>query len=331
MTIRQGVDVDKAMMLAKFRVSRFTLSASSGGSNDQSGCCFEPTATGSHRALPPCARVGYSRWICASREFLPSVDTAIQTPRCCQWQRRAMRRSLVWGAKTPTAPRPGAVGVLAPEALCSERRLSRKFVDEGSRTVGLFYWFSAWSGRRSSNLRPCAWEAGVHRWEGERTRRMSRAIGAVADGGELPVFVAMNNFKVVPEREADFEQIWKTRETYLQSVPGFVHFMLLRGDQVGEYISHSTWENREAFLDWTRSESFVKGHQQGSLQGDLGWTAAGALVRCGSARNPEGPRCRRQLARCGPPADRSRALARRRKDCRPPNSAILHDSLSRES
>ena len=32
MTIRQGVDVDKAMMLAKFRVSRFTLSASSGGS-----------------------------------------------------------------------------------------------------------------------------------------------------------------------------------------------------------------------------------------------------------------------------------------------------------
>ena len=83
------------------------------------------------------------------------------------------------------------------------------------------------------------------------------------------MFVAMNHFTVMPKREADFEQIWQTRETYLQSVPGFVHFMLLRGDQVGEYISHSTWESREAFLDWTRSESFVKGHQQESLRGIL--------------------------------------------------------------
>ncbi len=83
------------------------------------------------------------------------------------------------------------------------------------------------------------------------------------------MFIAMNNFDVVPEREADFEQIWLERESHLQEVPGFVEFALLRGDTPGRYISHSSWESEQAFLDWTRSEAFVKGHQQGSLKGIL--------------------------------------------------------------
>ncbi|MCH7954058.1 MAG: antibiotic biosynthesis monooxygenase, partial [Chloroflexi bacterium] len=33
------------------------------------------------------------------------------------------------------------------------------------------------------------------------------------------MFVAMNNFKVVPGREADFEKQWRELETYLASVP----------------------------------------------------------------------------------------------------------------
>lgn len=82
------------------------------------------------------------------------------------------------------------------------------------------------------------------------------------------MFIAMNHFKVVPEREAEFEQIWKQRESFLRDVPGFVEFALLRGDTAGEYISHSVWQSREAFLGWTQSEAFVKGHRQGgSLQG----------------------------------------------------------------
>ena len=83
------------------------------------------------------------------------------------------------------------------------------------------------------------------------------------------MFVAMNNFDVVPEREADFEQIWLERESHLQEVPGFVEFALLRGDTPGRYISHSSWQSEEAFHDWTRSEAFAKGHQQGSLKGIL--------------------------------------------------------------
>lgn len=83
------------------------------------------------------------------------------------------------------------------------------------------------------------------------------------------MFIAMNKFQVVPERENDFETIWKERDSFLQEVPGFVQFALLRGDVEGEYISHSTWADRDAFLAWTQSESFFKGHQQGSLKGIL--------------------------------------------------------------
>ncbi|MDP2328230.1 MAG: antibiotic biosynthesis monooxygenase [Dehalococcoidia bacterium] len=82
------------------------------------------------------------------------------------------------------------------------------------------------------------------------------------------MFVAMNRFQVQPGKGEDFERIWRDRETYLDQVPGFLRFALLRGD-TGEYISHSTWETRQAFEDWTNSEAFRKGHAGGSLMGIL--------------------------------------------------------------
>lgn len=83
------------------------------------------------------------------------------------------------------------------------------------------------------------------------------------------MFIAMNNFRVAEGKGEEFEGIWKTRDTYLQGVRGIVRFALLRGDAPGEYISHSTWESREAFIAWTQSEAFVAGHRQGSLMGVL--------------------------------------------------------------
>ena len=84
------------------------------------------------------------------------------------------------------------------------------------------------------------------------------------------MFVAMNNFRVVSGKGEEFERIWKERESYLSEVPGFVAFALLRGDVDGEYISHSTWQDRDAFMAWTQSDAFVKGHRQGgSLMGVL--------------------------------------------------------------
>ncbi|HEY5640978.1 MAG TPA: antibiotic biosynthesis monooxygenase [Dehalococcoidia bacterium] len=83
------------------------------------------------------------------------------------------------------------------------------------------------------------------------------------------MFVAMNNFKVAPGHEADFEKQWRERKTYLDGVPGFLRFMLLKSDNAGDYISHTTWTDRKSFVDWTQSEEFAKGHRQGSLAGVL--------------------------------------------------------------
>ncbi|RLT35631.1 MAG: antibiotic biosynthesis monooxygenase [Chloroflexi bacterium] len=82
------------------------------------------------------------------------------------------------------------------------------------------------------------------------------------------MFIAMNRFQVAPGRGDDFERIWRERESYLDGVPGFIRFALLRGED-GEHVSHSTWATREAFEAWTNSESFRRGHAQGSLMGIL--------------------------------------------------------------
>jgi heme-degrading monooxygenase HmoA len=44
------------------------------------------------------------------------------------------------------------------------------------------------------------------------------------------MFIAMNRFQVRAGREADFETQWRSRETYLQDVPGFVSFALLKNE-----------------------------------------------------------------------------------------------------
>ncbi|MCY0966511.1 antibiotic biosynthesis monooxygenase family protein [Parathalassolituus penaei] len=77
------------------------------------------------------------------------------------------------------------------------------------------------------------------------------------------MFVAMNRFRIAPGREQDFIDIWKSRESYLSGVPGFVSFNLLKGPVTAEYslfASHSVWESAQAFEDWTHSEAFRKAH-----------------------------------------------------------------------
>ena len=38
------------------------------------------------------------------------------------------------------------------------------------------------------------------------------------------MYIAMNRFKITLGRENDFENIWKERDTHLESVPGFKKF-----------------------------------------------------------------------------------------------------------
>ncbi len=83
------------------------------------------------------------------------------------------------------------------------------------------------------------------------------------------MFIAMNRFTVAPGKGEEFEQVWRSRDTYLRDVPGIIRFALLRGDVDNEYISHSTWASRDAFIAWTQSAAFTAGHRQGSLAGIL--------------------------------------------------------------
>lgn len=82
------------------------------------------------------------------------------------------------------------------------------------------------------------------------------------------MFIAMNRFQVLPDQGGNFESVWRNRETFLQDVPGFREFHLLKGEE-GVYISHSTWDSREAFVNWTESESFQRAHAQGGSKGLL--------------------------------------------------------------
>jgi heme-degrading monooxygenase HmoA len=79
------------------------------------------------------------------------------------------------------------------------------------------------------------------------------------------MFIAMNRFRVSTGQESEFEKTWRERKSYLDEVPGFRQFHLLRGPAEGEatlYVSHSVWDSRESFEAWTRSEAFRKAHAQ---------------------------------------------------------------------
>ena len=80
------------------------------------------------------------------------------------------------------------------------------------------------------------------------------------------MYIAMNHFHVAAGRGEEFEQLWRERESYLDDVPGFVEFHLVRGasdeDGTQRYASHSTWKNEDSFVAWTQSESFRKAHAQ---------------------------------------------------------------------
>lgn len=79
------------------------------------------------------------------------------------------------------------------------------------------------------------------------------------------MYIAMNRFKIALGSEVAFEELWRQRESYLDEVPGFRAFHLLRGATCEDhtlYASHSVWDSNAAFEAWTESESFRKAHAQ---------------------------------------------------------------------
>ena len=82
----------------------------------------------------------------------------------------------------------------------------------------------------------------------------------------------MNRFQIVHGKEKDFEKVWRNRDTHLEDVPGFCEFHLVKGKKEEGYTlyaSHTVWESKEAFENWTKSESFRLAHKNAAQHRDL--------------------------------------------------------------
>ena len=78
------------------------------------------------------------------------------------------------------------------------------------------------------------------------------------------MYIAMNRLRIVLGKEKAFEDVWKNRETHLEKVPGFKKFNLVKGDKNEDYTlyaSHSVWNSKEDFINWTKSEAFRLAHK----------------------------------------------------------------------
>ncbi len=77
------------------------------------------------------------------------------------------------------------------------------------------------------------------------------------------MYIAMNRFKVSKETAESFEQLWKSRKSYLHELPGFVVFHLLKGPEREDHVlysSHTVWNSYADFENWTKSEQFRVSH-----------------------------------------------------------------------
>jgi len=63
--------------------------------------------------------------------------------------------------------------------------------------------------------------------------------------------------------EGAFEKVWLSRNSYLDRVPDFVEFHLLKRPKAEDhtlYASHTVWQSKAAFEAWTKSEEFRAAH-----------------------------------------------------------------------
>jgi heme-degrading monooxygenase HmoA len=86
------------------------------------------------------------------------------------------------------------------------------------------------------------------------------------------MYLTMNRFKVKPGQEATFEAVWKSRDSQLPSVPGFISFHLMKGATTDDhtlYASHTAWQSEADFVAWTKSEAFRMAHAGAGGHGEI--------------------------------------------------------------
>ncbi|HZI19246.1 MAG TPA: antibiotic biosynthesis monooxygenase [Pyrinomonadaceae bacterium] len=79
-----------------------------------------------------------------------------------------------------------------------------------------------------------------------------------------------NRIYVRPEYAEAFEARFRDRAGLVDGMPGFVSNQVLRPVNEGDpYVVFTVWQSRQHFLDWVRSDEFVKGHaRSGTLPKD---------------------------------------------------------------
>ncbi|MDJ0993910.1 MAG: antibiotic biosynthesis monooxygenase [Dinoroseobacter sp.] len=86
------------------------------------------------------------------------------------------------------------------------------------------------------------------------------------------MYLTMNRFRVKTGQEEAFEAVWKSRDSHLKTVDGFVSFHLMKGDEtdgVRLYASHTMWRDKNAFEAWTKSEAFRAAHKGAKSSSDM--------------------------------------------------------------
>jgi heme oxygenase (mycobilin-producing) len=79
-----------------------------------------------------------------------------------------------------------------------------------------------------------------------------------------------NRIYVRPEYADAFEKRFRERAGLVDKMPGFISNRVLRPVNEGDpYVVFTVWESRKDFLNWVKSDDFVKGHaQSGTLPKD---------------------------------------------------------------
>jgi heme oxygenase (mycobilin-producing) len=79
-----------------------------------------------------------------------------------------------------------------------------------------------------------------------------------------------NRLYVKPEYADAFEKVFRERAGLVDKMAGFISNQVLRPVNEGDpYVVFTIWNSRQDFLNWVRSDEFVKGHaQSGTLPKD---------------------------------------------------------------
>jgi heme-degrading monooxygenase HmoA len=77
------------------------------------------------------------------------------------------------------------------------------------------------------------------------------------------MITAANRIYVSGEYAEAFEKVFRERAKVVDRMLGFVSNLVLRPVNEGDpNVVFTIWDSREDFMDWVRSDAFVKGHAQ---------------------------------------------------------------------